>query len=177
MGRFLASQATPLRAMGISGSDGKNTAPGPTGVRRSRLKMEWLTARVGVARSLPKTLRRRSQGTFRLIQSAKLVRPAWIKSSISDRFTSRVGELRLRLNLCPHCEMTLHALQDKGADLCQFPGDEPRQTSLRCYLCERRFDVERTQCSNENCKGDVIWTEDDLCLTCGHSQNGLAFDS
>ena len=30
------------------------------GDRRSRLKMEWLTARMGVAKSLPKTWRRRS---------------------------------------------------------------------------------------------------------------------
>jgi hypothetical protein len=77
---------------------------------------------------------------------------------------------RKRRYLCPSCEMELHALEDMGAYLCQFPGDEPGQTSLKCYLCEECFEVERTRCSDKNCEGDVIWVEDELCLTCGDSQ-------
>ena len=74
---------------------------------------------------------------------------------------------RKRRYLCPNCEAELSGFEDRGAYLCQFAGDSPGQTSVTCYLCGSHFDVERTPCSNRDCKGDVIWTEDQSCLTCG----------
>jgi hypothetical protein len=74
---------------------------------------------------------------------------------------------RKRRYLCPSCEATLSSFEDEGAYLCQLSEDDPNHISIRCYLCETSFEVERARCSNEDCKGDVIWTEDQMCLTCG----------
>jgi hypothetical protein len=77
---------------------------------------------------------------------------------------------RKRRYLCPACEMELHATQSQGAFLCQFPQDDSGQTVICCYLCDQSFVVRRERCSAKDCKGDVIWTEEQWCLSCGEHQ-------
>jgi TrbL/VirB6 plasmid conjugal transfer protein len=77
---------------------------------------------------------------------------------------------RKRRYLCPACEMELHAMESEGAYLCQFPQDNPGQAVVQCYLCEQSFVVERKPCSATDCQGDVIWAEEQWCLSCGEHQ-------
>ena len=49
------------------------------------------------------------------------------------------------------------------------------ETTLHCHLCDSKVAVDRKDCSQHDCKGNVIGTEKDsfdMCLTCGSDQSG-----
>jgi hypothetical protein len=39
-------------------------------------------------------------------------------------------------------------------------------TNLRCFVCEKDYQVKREDCEHPGCKGNVIEIEDNVCLTC-----------
>lgn len=45
-----------------------------------------------------------------------------------------------------------------------FP-NKPTSTNLYCVVCDQNYKVIRSNCVNEDCKGNVI-SEDETCLTC-----------
>ena len=42
----------------------------------------------------------------------------------------------------------------------------PKSTTLYCFICDQSIVVERKACMHQNCKGNVISVEEDMCLTC-----------
>ena len=63
-------------------------------------------------------------------------------------YLSDLGELNLTVTLWAYLKPNL-----------------PTSDSIICYSCQNTFKVQRINCTNEGCKGNVIG-ENDVCLTC-----------
>lgn len=75
-----------------------------------------------------------------------------------------------RAYLCPHCYSAANRdWQDDWPHLAQFRTKTPGATALYCFVCERTMEVERADCLDDACKGDVI--ADGICLTCTQHQD------
>ncbi len=75
-----------------------------------------------------------------------------------------------RRYLCPYCDHESTSLYGPRAYFCQFPSREKNQAQLKCLLCPDPILVERKPCREKDCRGDVIWPDDQICLTCGEGQ-------
>lgn len=51
--------------------------------------------------------------------------------------------------------------------LAQLHPNETTSTNIHCILCGESRQVERERCHHQQCKGNVIDLEDNVCLTCG----------
>lgn len=88
-----------------------------------------------------------------------------------------------RAYLCPVCWQSANRdWMDEWPRLAQLSSKQPGDTSLFCIVCDEATDVDRVDCTNPHCKGNVIY--DGMCLTCLSSQDspdgflsGLADDS
>jgi len=82
-----------------------------------------------------------------------------------NKFTSL--EINGREYFCPHCKHTFDGdygyLESKWAFL---NPNKPDSTTVECLNCNIKIIVERTGCLNEECKGNVISKDEELCLTC-----------
>jgi hypothetical protein len=77
---------------------------------------------------------------------------------------------RRRRYLCPWCSHESEQFFGPPTYLCQFPNRDSKQTQLKCLVCAEPITVERRPCTSSGCKGDVIWPDDSICLTCGDTQ-------
>jgi hypothetical protein len=60
--------------------------------------------------------------------------------------------------------------EDDDMRLAQLRPNTSDSTTLYCIACNRTFEVRRVDCTNSDCKGNVIETEDNTCCTCGEDQ-------
>lgn len=76
---------------------------------------------------------------------------------------------KARRYICYHCSIECrHAgLQPTTA---QLRPNSPKSTEVYCFVCDQKQDVERTACKSPGCKGNVIVSEDHVCLTCYKDQ-------
>lgn len=79
------------------------------------------------------------------------------------------GIKKQRTYLCPSCYAK--ANRDYGAEdfpkMAQLRSKTPGETQLDCRLCGGTSTVERADCGNEDCKGNVL-DDERMCLTCQH---------
>jgi hypothetical protein len=73
-----------------------------------------------------------------------------------------------RRYICPNCQHESHELELKPKTALLEP-NTPDSTSLYCFVCENVIEVERTDCTNEECSGNVVSIEFETCATCGYS--------
>lgn len=83
----------------------------------------------------------------------------------------RTGEIfgvnfKQRRYYCPYCDYWLNHDDDIGEAkyAILFP-NKPTSTNLYCVVCGQNYKVIRSNCVDEDCKGNVI-SEDETCLTC-----------
>lgn len=75
-----------------------------------------------------------------------------------------------RAYVCPKCYFRSNRdWQESWPKLAQFQTKEPGSTGLHCVVCRETTDVERSNCADPDCKGDVL--HEDLCLTCMRTQS------
>ncbi len=81
--------------------------------------------------------------------------------------------LNSRRYYCPHflSQSRESDIESKWALL--IPQGKSRTTEVHCVNCNRQFPVSRVKCVIEECKGDVIHSDEKhrVCLTCGNRQN------
>jgi hypothetical protein len=75
-----------------------------------------------------------------------------------------------RTYICPDCSRTYREFNDDYAGSAQLKPNEPASLEVWCFICNRTNVVRRESCSAEACKGDVIYEEENWCLTCGELQ-------
>lgn len=51
----------------------------------------------------------------------------------------------------------------------QLKPNTPTSSTVYCFVCEETLAVKRRACEDEDCKGNVIVLDDDICLTCMQS--------
>ncbi len=84
-----------------------------------------------------------------------------------------------RRYLCPYCSdnvvETGAAILD--ANYAKLTPNEPSSTEVTCWVCGNETEVERRDCCQSECKGNVIFTDEttynhfsNTCLTCGNEQ-------
>jgi hypothetical protein len=74
---------------------------------------------------------------------------------------------------CPRCHPELADNFNYDFKLAFLIDKRPETTSLRCIVCENTYFVDRKDCAEDECRGDVIGTDEDneeICLTCGNVQ-------
>lgn len=72
-----------------------------------------------------------------------------------------------RAYICSNCTFSTCAedgFQSRSATLLS---KSPTCEELHCFICNQTENVERTECTDADCNGNVISTEWDKCLTCG----------
>jgi len=76
-------------------------------------------------------------------------------------------DIKSRRYCCPECTYWLnkHANADPEPRWTFLTPNEPTSTKVECLICGVKYDVQREDCKNEPCKGNVIY-DGDLCLTC-----------
>ena len=85
--------------------------------------------------------------------------------------------LKTRSFFCPECKRSIERdsgiLESKWAFL---NPNEPSSTTIACLNCHNSFVVSRKNCVVDNCKGNVLFDDQDyagglVCLTCFSSQD------
>ncbi|MBC7418468.1 MAG: hypothetical protein H7325_09960 [Pedobacter sp.] len=82
-----------------------------------------------------------------------------------------------RKYFCPQCKNAIEAeygqLESKWAFL---KPNKPTSKIIQCVNCKAEFNVKRDDCVYEDCKGNVIYSNDaekvEICLTCYQHQDG-----
>ncbi|MCM2524374.1 hypothetical protein NDN64_07360 [Stenotrophomonas maltophilia] len=69
--------------------------------------------------------------------------------------------------LCPHCTWRIMRDEDVEVRSAVLDPNEPSSVKVHCAICNLGHPVERVDCSNEECPGNVLCTEWGYCLTCG----------
>lgn len=69
-----------------------------------------------------------------------------------------------RAYCCPACYGEANKDFDTWPALAQLKSKSPTENKLECVLCGEISEVERTDCANGDCKGNVF--ADGMCLTC-----------
>ena len=77
-----------------------------------------------------------------------------------------------RTYICPDCSLSYQHAADKYAESAQLQPNTPSSAHVWCFICEKTTTVRRSKCVATGCKGNVIYEEEDWCLTCGQTQNG-----
>ena len=79
--------------------------------------------------------------------------------------------LKSRRYLCPDCTYWLnkHDFDGPKPKWSFLKPNDPKSTIVECLICTKKHEIERKNCSNENCKGNVI-SLDEVCLTCFDSE-------
>lgn len=73
---------------------------------------------------------------------------------------------RQRRYICPHCNHESGDAETMPKTAILKP-NEPRSTTIYCFVCETEMEVDRDNCIDPNCPGNVISTEYGICATCG----------
>lgn len=72
-----------------------------------------------------------------------------------------------RLYLCPECKYESEKYDQIEPRYAVLRPNEPDSDNLFCFVCNSLHPVEREICSQEECPGNVISTEYQICCTCG----------
>ena len=74
-----------------------------------------------------------------------------------------------RFYICPVCahETRDFELEPKTA---QLSPNKSNSTNLYCFVCQNNTEVTRKNCIEDDCKGNVISNEYEICTTCGYDQ-------
>lgn len=75
-----------------------------------------------------------------------------------------------RTYICPDCSLAYRHFADSYAESAQLQPNAPDSVTVWCFICQDTTTVRRSKCTNANCKGNVIYEEEDWCLTCGREQ-------
>lgn len=74
-------------------------------------------------------------------------------------------EKRQRAYSCPECSTAMkHA--HFACNTAQLRPNNPTSTKVFCFVCRAEYEVERRPCELPKCKGNVIYSDQDYCLTC-----------
>lgn len=72
-----------------------------------------------------------------------------------------------RLYLCPECKYESEKYDYIEPKYAVLRPNEPNSEHLFCFVCDSLHPVERKDCSQDDCPGNVISMEYDVCCTCG----------
>jgi hypothetical protein len=82
--------------------------------------------------------------------------------------------IKSRRYFCPDCK---YAVEDRDGEMyskwAYLRPNEPSCKTVFCLNCQGSFQVERINCENEGCNGNVLYYEGKssaICLTCGEEQ-------
>lgn len=70
-----------------------------------------------------------------------------------------------RRYICPECASDCRDANFQP-ELAFLNPNTPTSTNLHCVLCSKDFTVTRKVCTDGKCKGNVLFNDDDMCLTC-----------
>lgn len=68
--------------------------------------------------------------------------------------------------LCPHCTFYVCRDEDYESYSATLTEKAPDCTTLHCFICHETQEVMRTDCDEDECKGNVVDMEYGRCLTC-----------
>jgi len=92
-----------------------------------------------------------------------LLKPAKVKKYFKN-------EEKQRRYFCPECKYSEESHDDFDYKLAVLQPKSPESKELYCPICESIYDVDRRDCKDEECPGNVISIDYDICLTCGQEQ-------
>ncbi len=73
-----------------------------------------------------------------------------------------------RRYICPDCQYESRDSEFKPKTALLEPNTS-KSKSLYCFVCENSIEVERTDCTSEECPGNVVSVEYATCATCGYT--------
>jgi hypothetical protein len=74
---------------------------------------------------------------------------------------------RQRRYICPECRKRSGDMELSPQTAVLRP-NRPDSTTVWCFICQQEQTVERRDCPEPNCHGNVVSTEYEICLTCEH---------
>jgi hypothetical protein len=69
--------------------------------------------------------------------------------------------------ICPNCAYSVDPDSEYKSLTALLKPNTPESTELWCFVCEETNEVERKNCTEEDCKSNVLSHEQGRCLTCG----------
>jgi len=79
-------------------------------------------------------------------------------------------DTKRRVYICPKCSRAYGHFNNKDARSAQLTPIEPDARAVACFICTEMTPVVRRDCQHKECRGNVIYEEEDTCLTCGWQQ-------
>jgi hypothetical protein len=74
-----------------------------------------------------------------------------------------------RSYICPNCAYSLARDAGHQPKTAMLKPNTPDSEVIWCFVCDEKQEVDRDDCDNGDCKGNVISLEHGRCLTCGGS--------
>ncbi len=74
---------------------------------------------------------------------------------------------RQRLYLCPECKYESDKYESIEPRYAVLRPNEPNSENLFCFVCDSLHPIERMNCLEEDCPGNVVSEEYGFCCTCG----------
>jgi hypothetical protein len=112
--------------------------------------------------------------------AAKVWSADWVEASVVREFNAVSQVLtpkamldyfgfdkKQRVYLCSNCTYSVCAEEGFESYSATLTTKMAGCDEISCFICRRVEKVQRSACTEKNCKGDVISTEWDKCLTCG----------
>ncbi|MGP1386427.1 MAG: hypothetical protein ACTS2F_22895 [Thainema sp.] len=129
---------------------------------------EWIVLRQNYLKNTPSYIAHggeeevMAQLSWECLQLLKILKPAEAREFLGV-------ELKSRWYICNKCATELSGYDD-FPKTAQLKPNEPTSTNLYCFVCNQENQVIRKDCIKEDCKGNVIHSEDNVCLTCYGAQ-------
>lgn len=98
----------------------------------------------------------------------------------NNKFKELIGmPIDGRRYMCPYCSNNaIESGISAEPNYARLEPNKPESVEIKCWLCCSHAEVQRTDCTHGECRGNVIYPEDNYhehvsncCLTCGSVQN------
>lgn len=129
---------------------------------------KWIVFRQKYLEDTPSSIAHGSEGlvwqlSWECLQLLEMLQPAEAEKFLGV-------DLKSRWYICHKCG-TECSDYDVHPRTTQLRPNNPTSTTVYCFVCNEEEQIVRKECVQENCKGNVIHFEYNVCLTCYANQN------
>ncbi len=126
--------------------------------------LQWTILRRKYLESTPKSkIYPGSYADYRLVLEFSVVKEILSSSDLKRFFGFNEKH---RTYICPHCNYDLTRDAENEAKTASLKPNNPTSTNIWCFVCRKDQEVERSACTQAECKGNVISSDWGQCLTC-----------
>jgi hypothetical protein len=129
----------------------------------------WIAARRNYLESTPSSIAFSTDGirwqlSWECVQLLRILQPAEARDLLGV-------DLKRRWYICCKCTEGYSHYVELPPKTAQLYPNDPASTAVYCFVCDTAAVIHRKDCVHSDCKGNVIQSINDVCLTCYGNQS------